>query len=164
MMNYLLPSIVTVLLAISFLKDRRKTVKALQIAAKRFAAVLPLFVTVILLMSLVSCFITESAIQRVLGATANRWTATALSALIGSVAIMPGFVAFPMGAVLRSNGVPYMVISAFTTTLMMVGILTFPIERAYLGGRVAVIRNVIGFIIALLVAVVTGIAFGEVRP
>jgi len=55
-----------------------------------------------------------------------------------------------------------MVISAFTTTLMMVGILTFPIEKEYFGVKVAFLRNIMSFIIALAVAVITGILFGEV--
>ena len=55
-----------------------------------------------------------------------------------------------------------MVLSAFTTTLMMVGIITFPIEKEYFGVKVTVIRNVISFFIALIVAVITGIFFGEI--
>jgi hypothetical protein len=75
---------------------------------------------------------------------------------------MPGFIAFPLCGILLETGVPYMVLSAFTTTLMMVGVLTFPVERAYLGTKVTIIRNVISFVIALTVAIITGIAFGEI--
>lgn len=161
-MNYLFPIMVLILLFISCLSDWQKSLNALRIALKRFTAILPLFIIVMLLASLVLGFITESTIQKSLGTTANRWAATGISALVGSVAIMPGFIAFPLGAILRSKGVLYMVISAFTTTLMMVGVLTFPIEQAFLGTKVAIFRNIIGFIIALLVAIITGIAFGEV--
>ncbi len=55
-----------------------------------------------------------------------------------------------------------MVLSAFTTTLMMVGVLTYPIEKEYFGMKVTVIRNVISFFIAIIVALVIGIFFGEV--
>jgi uncharacterized membrane protein YraQ (UPF0718 family) len=55
-----------------------------------------------------------------------------------------------------------MVLSAFTTTLMMVGILTFPIEKAYFGPKVTILRNVLSFLVALIVAVMTGIFFGEI--
>lgn len=162
MLKYLFPVVVVILLAISFLRDRRKTVKAVRIATKRFMAILSLFIVVSVLTSVALGILSETTIQSILGSAANRWVATGIAALVGSVAIMPGFVAFPLGAILRNNGVLYMVISAFTTTLMMVGILTFPIEQAFLGTRVAIIRNGIGFIIALLVATVTGIVFGEV--
>jgi hypothetical protein len=55
-----------------------------------------------------------------------------------------------------------MVLSAFTTTLMMVGVLTYPVEKAYLGPKVTILRNVISFLIAFVVALLTGIFFGEV--
>ena len=60
------------------------------------------------------------------------------------------------------EGVAYMVLSAFTTTLMMVGVLTYPIEKQYFGLKVTIIRNAISLLIALIIALVTGIFFGEV--
>jgi uncharacterized membrane protein YraQ (UPF0718 family) len=160
--SYLFPLIVSLLLGISFLKNRQKSLQALRLALRRFTAILPLFTIVILLTSLVLGFVSESTIRQAMGTPANRWNASGISALLGSVAIMPGFVAFPLGAILRDSGVLYMVVSAFTTTLMMVGVVTFPIERAFLGTRVAIVRNLIGLAIALIVAVCTGFAFGEV--
>jgi hypothetical protein len=55
-----------------------------------------------------------------------------------------------------------MVLSAFSTTLMMVGVVTFPMERSYLGARLALVRNVTSLLIAVVVAVVTGLVFGEI--
>ena len=54
-----------------------------------------------------------------------------------------------------------MVLSAFTTTLMMVGILTYPIEKNYFGTKVTIIRNLISLFIALIVALSIGVFFGE---
>ena len=55
-----------------------------------------------------------------------------------------------------------MVLSAFTTTLMMVGVLSFPIEKAYFGTKVTILRNSLSFLTALVVAVMTGVFFGEI--
>ena len=55
-----------------------------------------------------------------------------------------------------------MVLAAFTTTLMMVGVLTYPIEKEYFGMKVTIMRNVISLFIALVVAVMTGIFFREI--
>jgi len=55
-----------------------------------------------------------------------------------------------------------MVLSAFTTTMMMVGVLTYPIEKEYFGTRVTIIRNAVSFLIAIAVAMMTGIIFGEI--
>ena len=75
---------------------------------------------------------------------------------------MSGFIAFPLAGVLLEKGVPYMVLSAFTATLMMVGVLTYSVEKAYFGTKVAIIRNTINFLIALVIALMTGIFFGEI--
>jgi uncharacterized membrane protein YraQ (UPF0718 family) len=55
-----------------------------------------------------------------------------------------------------------MVLSAFTTSLMMVGIVTFPIERSYFGTKVTLIRNFMSLLIAILIAIITGFCFGEI--
>jgi len=52
-------------------------------------------------------------------------------------------------------------LSAFSTTLMMVGAISFPLEKTYLGTRLALCRNAISFVIAILVALATGLYFGE---
>jgi uncharacterized membrane protein YraQ (UPF0718 family) len=85
-----------------------------------------------------------------------------MASLFGSITIMPGFIAFPLSGILLNKGVPYMVLSAFTTTLMMVGILTYPVEKEYFGVKVTIIRNIISLFIALAVAMMTGIFFGEI--
>ena len=52
-------------------------------------------------------------------------------------------------------------IVTLTSTLMMVGIVTIPIERRYLGIKVTLIRNAIALITALCVALVIGLLYGE---
>jgi len=81
--------------------------------------------------------------------------------IIGSVAMMPGFIAFPLCGVLLSQGVPYYILAGFTLALMNVGFVTFPIQVQYLGFKVVILRNIIGIVAALLVAVVVAFAFGE---
>ena len=55
-----------------------------------------------------------------------------------------------------------MVLSAFSTTLMTVGVLTYPIEKEYFGVRLTILRNIMSLFIALVVAIMTGIFFQEV--
>jgi uncharacterized membrane protein YraQ (UPF0718 family) len=148
-------------LVVSLLFNREKTYRAVKIAARRFVNILPVFLIMLILVSVVLYFIPGDIIVKYLGSE-NMFSNFVFAALIGSVVIMPGFIAFPLSGILLETGVPYTVLSAFTTTLMMVGILTFPVEKAYLGVKVTVIRNVISFIIALIVALITGIVFREI--
>jgi len=145
----------------SFLANRKKTLSALKIAAKRFVKILPAFLTMIILVSIVLFLIPDEVISDYLGGS-NRFIGVIFASLFGSITLMPGFIAFPLAGILLKEGVAYMVLAAFTTTLMMVGILTAPIEKAYFGMKVTVIRNIISFFIALIITVVIGIFFGEI--
>jgi len=148
-------------LLISFIVNRKKTLKAARIALKRFLTILPAFLSMLILVSVALFFIPDKVISNYLGSS-NIFTGVLFGAFFGSITLMPGFIAFPLCGILLKKGVLYMVLSAFTTTLMMVGILTFPIEKAYFGTRVTILRNTLSFFIALIVAVMTGIFFGEI--
>ena len=145
----------------SFMFDKQKTIKALKIAGRRLLKIAPLFFYVMGLTSIVMAVIPSQTIQKVLGSDSGG-RGVLLAAGLGSVTMMPGFVAFPLAAMLKAQGVTYMVLSAFTMTLMNVGVLTFPLEKSYLGARVAIIRNVIGLILAGIVTLIIAIVFGEV--
>ena len=134
---------------------------ATKIAVKRFINVLPAFLTMLILVSVVLFLIPDKTISSYLGNN-NKFIGVILASFFGSITLMPGFIALPLCGILLKKGVPYMVLSAFTTTLMMVGVLTYPIEKEYFGIKVTVIRNVISFFVALTVALMTGILFGEV--
>jgi uncharacterized membrane protein YraQ (UPF0718 family) len=146
---------------VSFLFSREKTLMALRITYKRFVKILPAFLTMLVLVSIVLFLIPEELISTYLGSN-NRYVGVLIGAILGSVTLMPGFIVYPLCGILLKKGVAYMVLSAFTTTLMMVGVLTYPVEKAYLGAKVTLIRNLIGFAIALVVALATGLFFGEV--
>jgi uncharacterized membrane protein YraQ (UPF0718 family) len=53
--------------------------------------------------------------------------------------------------VLIKNGASYPVIAVFITTLMMVGIVTLPLEKKFFGSKVAFTRNLLSFIGALII-------------
>ncbi len=150
-------------LLVSLVFSREKTVRSVKIAARRFIKIFPAFLIMIILVSIVLYLVPDVVISRYLGSE-NKFTAMVLASLLGSIAFIPGFIAFPLAGILVQKGVAYMVIAAFTTTLMMVGVLTAPIEKAYFGLKVTIVRNVIGFFIALVVAVMIGLFFGEILP
>ncbi len=146
---------------ISLIISREKTFKAFRIAYKRLVKILPAFLTMLILVSVVLFLIPEELISTYLGGN-NRYLGVLIGAVLGSAVLMPGFIAYPLCGILLQKGVTYMVVSAFSTTLMMVGVLTYPVEKAYLGAKVTLVRNLISFAIALVVALGTGLFFGEV--
>jgi uncharacterized membrane protein YraQ (UPF0718 family) len=160
-MFYYLYIITGIALLISLIASREKTFKALKIALKRFLNILPAFLTMLVLVSIVLFLVPDKLFSKYLG-TDNKLIGVLLAALLGSITLMPGFIAFPLSGILLQKGVAYTVIATFTTTLMMVGVVTFPVEKAYLGVRVTVLRNIIGLLIALCVAAIIGIYYGEI--
>jgi len=140
----------------------KKTFKALKIAWKKFFKILPAFLSMLMIISIVLFMIPDHLIIKYLGHK-NLGVALVFAAVFGSITIMPGFIAFPLSGILLSKGVSYMVLSAFTTTLMTVGILTYPVEKEYFGAKVTIIRNVVALCAAIVVAAVTGFLFGELE-
>lgn len=55
-----------------------------------------------------------------------------------------------------------MQIGAFVSTLMMVGVVTAPVEIKYFGKRLTVARNVLAFLFSFIVAFVIGKVVGGV--
>ncbi|MBA3066459.1 permease [bacterium] len=145
---------------VSTIVNREKTSAAFKIAFLKFYHLLPVLLITAIIVSVMLYAIPDELIQHYIVHN-NKFTALLIASVMGSVTLMPGFIAFPMCGALLTKGVPYMILSAFTTTLMMVGIATYPLEKKYFGAKVTIIRNVASFFIALIVAVITGIFFGE---
>ena len=72
------------------------------------------------------------------------------------IPLIPGFVAFPLAASLVKAGAGYGQIAMFVTTLIMVGVATFPLESKYFGRSVALKRNVLSLIIAVITSFLIG--------
>lgn len=115
----------------------------------------------LIVLSISLFLIPDEVILKYLG-EASKIFGVFIASALGSITLMPGFIAFPLCGILLKKGVSYMVLSAFSTTLMMVGILTYPIESSYFGVKVTILRNVISFFVALIIALMTGIFFGEI--
>jgi uncharacterized membrane protein YraQ (UPF0718 family) len=146
---------------VSLAGSRRRTLCALATAGNRMAKIAGVFLLALALFALSVTFIPEEHIRGAIGVESGA-AGLALATAIGSVAILPGFVAFPLCAALRLQGAPYFVLAAFSTALMNVGLATLPLETRYLGWKVTAVRNVIGLLVCLLVAAVMGLAFGEI--
>ena len=143
------------LLTLSFSKDRKKTIQALKKAWKSFEGILPQFLSILILVGLMLAVLDESVISRLLGAESGL-VGMAIAAITGSVTLIPGFIAFPLAASLLAAGAGYGQIAMFLTTLMMVGIVTLPLEATYFGKRLAIQRNLLAFLYAVISSLLLG--------
>jgi len=150
-----------ILLLFSACFNLKKTFMALKIAWKKLINILPAFILTMIAVSIVLHFVPDTFISKSLQG-GNKYLSSALASVLGSIVLMPGFVAYPLCGVLLKKGVSYMTISAFSVTLMMVGVLTLPIEKEYFGIKVALIRNIISFLIAVIISLAAGIIYREI--
>ena len=143
------------LLGVSFVKSREKTILALKKAWKSFENILPQFLAILLLIGFILAVLDEATISKLLGKESGM-VGMAIAAVIGSITLIPGFIAFPLAASLLAAGAGYGQIAMFLTTLMMVGIVTLPLEVTYFGKRLAVMRNALGLAYAVLASFLLG--------
>ena len=156
MFIYILYGLAGTGLAISFFKDRNKTKMALKKAWKSFENILPQFLSILIIIGLALAILSPETISVLLG-TRSGIGGVLGAAIIGSITLIPGFVAFPLAAALLKNGAGYMQIAAFVSTLMMVGIVTLPLEIKIFGRRAAMTRNIAAFVFSLIAAIVIGV-------
>lgn len=154
-MNIILYSLAIILLAASYLKDKSKTKKALKKAWKSFENILPELLVIMLLIGVLLAVVDHELISSLLGESSG-WFGVILASTIGAITLIPGFVAFPTAALLLKGGAGYMQIAAFVSTLMMVGIVTLPVEVKYFGKKISYTRNVLAFMFSFIVAIVVG--------
>ena len=147
-------------LIVSFIINQEKTIQGLKRGWMKFYKTLPSYLMLLILISIV-LLLSEDLIVEYLGQD-NIFLGLLFSLGVGSVTMMPGFIAYPLARILLQRGVPYMVIAGFVTSLMLVGVVTYPLEKSYMGRKATIIRNIMSFVVAGLIALVMGIAYGEI--
>ncbi len=143
-------------LVVSFITNKDKTMLTLKKSCKSLENILPQFLTILVIIGIALAILTPEQISSLVGRESG-WIGVLVAAFIGSVTLVPGFIAFPLASALLKNGAGYMQIAAFISTLMMVGIVTIPLEIKYFGKKAALIRNMEAFIFSLAVAYIMGV-------
>ena len=158
--NIVLYSVTGLLVLLSFSKDRKKTKQSLLKAWKALENILPQFLGIIALVGIMLAILNPQVISQIIGSSSG-WWGVVLASLVGSVTLIPGFIAFPTAAMLLANGAGYMQIAAFISSLMMVGVVTMPLEIQHFGKKAALLRNALAFVFAFVAALVIGKVMGE---
>lgn len=143
-------------LLLSLFKSKEKTLLALKKAWKAFENILPQLLSLLLFLGLLLTALTPGQISSFLGSGTGVW-GILFAAVLGSVTLIPAFVAFPLAAALLKNGAGLMQMAAFVSALMMVGVVTLPLEIRYFGKKAAAMRNLTAFGFSILVALMMGV-------
>lgn len=142
--------------AYSYYLDKNKTISGVKSGLIMFLNILPTILVVIVLLSVLLYFLPNKIIVQYFGKSAGFFSYV-MAAVVGSIVLIPGFIAYPLAAMLLKSGVSYPVVAVFITTLLMVNILTLPLEAKYFGWKVAILRNALCFIGAILIGLIIGL-------
>jgi len=159
-MNIVLWTLTFSAVIISLIKSKSKTQEVLKLAWQKFYGMLWLFLVLMAAFALAITFMPSDLLNSLIG-TESGVRGAAISVSLGSVSVMPGFAAYPLMAALKSQGIPYYIIAGFALSLMNVGIVSFPLEKKFLGVKVALIRNILGLVVSILVVIAVKLIFNE---
>jgi len=158
--NLILYTVTILLLVISFSRDKAKTKKALLKSWKSFENILPQFLSILIFVGVLLAFLNPIVISKILGRSSG-WWGVVLATVVGAITLIPGYIAFPTAALLIKGGAGYMQMGAFISSLMMVGVVTLPIEIKFFSKKTALLRNGLGFIFSFLVAFIISKVMGQ---
>ena len=141
---------------ISFLLDKKKTILGFKKGFKMFKNIVIPFLNILILVSLLLFIVPPQMVVKYLGAGSGA-IGFAIAAVVGSITLIPGFISYPIASGLLKQGASYSTVAVFMTTLMMVGVVTLPLEIKYFGKKIAILRNLLNFIIAIIIGILIGI-------
>lgn len=144
------------LLGLSFIKDKKKTKEALKKAVFMGRGMVFSIFAVIFAIGIILAIFPPEQIAEIIGKQ-NVFVATVVAAGFGTITLIPAFIAFPLIGTLSSAGLGIMPSVAFLTTLTMVGVATFPLEKKEFGSKFAITRNVLSFVFAIIIALIMGV-------
>jgi uncharacterized membrane protein YraQ (UPF0718 family) len=148
--------ITLIFLIISFIKNKSETKGAFKKALGMGKGMAKSLIFVILLIGLILAYIPPESIASFV-ASQNLFVSTVGSALFGTITLIPAFIAFPLVGTLVDASVSMVPAVAFLTTLTMVGIVTFPLEKKTFGMKFTVTRNALSFVFAIVIALFMGV-------
>lgn len=142
-----------ILLVISYFKDKKKTLKALNSILKISLNVLPVIFFIFVVMGLITIFVSKETIANLLGSKSGIM-GILLGEIIGTIALIQPSAVYPFSGTLLNKGASYAVLYAFIGTAILIGVSTLPAEIKFLGKRFTLIRNLLTFIVIFLFSLI----------
>jgi len=119
-------------------------------AIKSFSFTIPILIGTILLIGLLKSFVSFNTISKVF--TGDVFRDTVIGSLIGSIFAGSALNSYVIGGELLKSKVSLFAVTSFLIAWVTVGIIQLPAEIAILGKRFAFARNLISFILSILLA------------
>lgn len=159
MTTYILYILAAIMCILSYQKNKEKTKKALIKALKSIENIMPQFLAIIVIVGLMLAFVDTNTISKLIG-NESGFLGVLFSSILGSIVMVPTFVAFSTANTLLNSGAGYTQVAALVSTLTFVGVMTFNLESKYIGKKAAFYRNLFAFLFSFVVAYFMGVMLG----
>ena len=140
----------------ALVKHKKQTIESMKKSKGMMGRMLSDVIAIIFLIGLILALIPPETIKSTLGSN-NASISVIIAACIGSITLIPAIVAFPLVGSLVNVGTSIVPATAFLTTLTMVGVVTFPLEKKEFGLKFALARNLLSFCFAIIIALLMGV-------
>ena len=118
MTTYILYALAFVGFFISFFKDKEKTKRALINALKSMENIMPQFLSIIVIVGLMLALVDTNTISTLIGSKSG-FLGVVFSTVIGSIVMVPTFVAFSTANTLLNSGAGYAQVAGLVSTLTL---------------------------------------------
>ncbi len=145
-----------IFLGYSMYKDKVKTKQAMVMAFGMGRGMLLSILSIIFAIGMILTLLPPTEIAGFVGKQ-SPLLATVAAAFFGTITLVPAFIAFPLVGTLVDAGVSIVPSVAFLTTLTMVGVVTFPLEKKEFGTKFTAVRNGLSFLFAIIIAMIMGV-------
>jgi uncharacterized membrane protein YraQ (UPF0718 family) len=134
-------------------KKQKSLLTSFHRSFKSFSASLPVLIGVFLLLGLFRVNVSPQWISSIF--RGNFLRDGLIGSVFGSISAGNPITSYIIGAELLKEGVGLFAVTAFLVAWVTVGIIQLPAEAAILGKKFALTRNLISFILAILVSLAT---------
>ena len=132
--------------------------QALAGTLKSFYAIMPMLLAVIGLVGLFQATVTPQMLHSLFsGAPLHD---TLIGTFVGGVSVGQPFFSYIIGGELLKEGISLYAVTAFILAWVTLGVVQLPLEWVIFGSRFTIVRNLLSFIFALLIAWATAATLG----
>ncbi len=156
--TYAIYGITLILTIVSFVKDKRKTLKGIKKGYKAFVKLLPVLIPLFLFIGILLAVVTPEFISSLIG-EGSGIIGIIIGLTVGSITFMPPFVAYPLGVELIGNGAGYAQVAGLLVTLMSVGLVYFAAESKLFHTKSALLRNLVSLVGAIIVVLIVMVVY-----
>jgi len=121
-------------------------------AIKNFKMMIPILVGVLLLATLLNSLL-QKYYENLF--TGDYLKDTFVGALAGSFSFGMALTSYVVGGEFLQKGVSLLAVTAFIMTWTTVGVIMLPLEAKFLGRKFAIWRNILNFIFAIVISILT---------